>query len=254
MAVRTPAFNALNLPPIRIYSNTAGGTALTNPLTQATGNVNNFTQSAIQNLSNGVNSSSDHICYPDNNANDSTGFIDIGITSSGYAQAAYSVTGPNEAYVFGSAPAGSGKSGDMVFATDSSGTSNGMRWYVGGFAKAIGAYSLQLVGSNGLFQVKEGLGLAAKVIVNNGATTTYTVPPKTSYVYLTTTAASMAMTMPAAAAAIDGLLLTVCPSAAVATVTWSSTGATFVGAPASFGPNTPVRMIYDHASLAWYPA
>lgn len=235
-------------------SGSAAGTTLTNPLVQATGTVNNFTQAAIQNLSTGVSASSDHIAYPNNNTNDLTGFADMGMTGSGFADAAYTVTGQNEAYLFGSAPSGAAKSGSLVLATDSTGTNNNIEFYVGGFNKAKAAYSARLLGTNGLFQIAEGLALTGKNIVSNGATTTYTVAAKKNYVYLSTTAASLAFTLPAAAASIDGLLVTIVTDTSVATLTWGSTGATFVGAPAASTANTPIRMIYDHASLKWYPA
>lgn len=229
------------------------GTSLTNPNMQASGKVNNYCQVSNQNLSNGVNASSDHIVYPDNVANDTTGFTDMGVCSSGYAQAAYSVTGPNDSYLFASAPTGASSSGDMVYACDATGTSNGHRWYTSGFNKAITAWAMKLTGT-GLLSLGFGLSLASssKVIVNNGATITYTVPAGCSYVNITTSAASLSMTFPAASAAIDGLMITVTPSAIVATVTWASAGATFIAAPAAFSANTPVRMIYDHASLKWY--
>ena len=95
--------------------------------------------------------------------------------------------------------------------------------------------------------------MTGKVIAANGATTSYTVPANTGYVYLTTTAASLAVTLPAGSALIDGLEITIVPSATVATVTWVSTGASFVGAPAAFAANTRVSMIYNHATTAWYP-
>ena len=95
--------------------------------------------------------------------------------------------------------------------------------------------------------------MTGKVIAANGATTSYTVPDNTGYVYLTTTAASLAVTLPAGSALIDGLEITIVPSATVATVTWVSTGASFVGAPAAFAANTRVSMIYNHATTAWYP-
>lgn len=237
-----------------LAAGSTAGTTLTNPLIQATNTVNNFTQAAIQNMSSGASASSDHIAYPNNNTNDLTGFADMGMTGSGFADAAYTVTGQNEAYLFGSAPSGASKSGSLVIATDSTGTNNNIEFYVGGFNKAKTAYSARILGSNGLFQVAEGLGNLSKSIVANGATTSYTVPAKKNYVYLTTTAASLAFTLPAAAAAIDGLLVTVVTDTSVATLTWASSGATFVGAPAASTANTPIRMIYDHASLKWYPA
>lgn len=230
------------------------GTLLTNPNMQATGSVNNYCQVSNQNLLNGINSSSDHIVYPDNIQNDGTGFMDMGVCSSLYAQAQYSITGPNDGYVFMSSPIGNATaSGDMVLGTDSNGTSNGYRFYVNGYSKAIAQWSVKITGT-GLLQAGYGLALSnsAKVIINNGATTSYTVPAGASYVNLTTSAASLAMTFPAGSSAIDGLILIVTPSATVAAVTWSSTGATFIGAPSSFVANTPVRMIYDQPTTKWY--
>lgn len=237
-----------------VAAGASGGTTLTNPLIQATGNVNNFTQAGIQNLSAGASSSSDHICYPNNNTNDLTGFADMGMTSSGFADAAYTVTGQNEAYVFGSAPSGVSKSGSLVLATDSTGTNNHIEFFTAGFNKAKTAYAARIIGSSGLFQFAEGIAITAKSIVNNGATATYTVAAKKNYAYLTTTAVALAFTLPAANTLIDGLLVTVVTDTSVATVTWVSSGATFVGAPAASVANTPIRMIYDHASLKWYPA
>lgn len=228
---------------------------LTNPLLQTTNSVNDYTQISSQNKSAGANASADHIAYPDNvTSSDLTGFVDIGITSSAFAQAAYTVTGANEAYLFGSAPSGASKSGSLVIATDSTGTNNNIDFYVGGFSKAKTAYSARFLGSNGLFQVKEGLSWMGKVISANGATVTYTLAAKLNYAYITTSAASLAFTLPAGAAAIDGLLVTIVTDTSVATLTWASTGTTFIGAPAASVANTPMRMIYDHASLKWYPA
>jgi len=228
-------------------------TTLTNPALQAVNSVNNFTQEAIQNKSAGTSASADFIAYPDNNTNDLTGFADMGMTSSGFTDAAYTVTGQNEAYIFGSAPSGASKSGSLVIATDSTGTNNNIDFFVGGFNKAKTAFSARVLGSNGMFQVNEGLSYLAKSVVANGATTTITIAAKKSYVYITSTAVSLAFTLPAGAAAIDGLVLTMVVDTTIATLTWASAGTTFVGAPAASTANIPIRMIYDHASLKWYP-
>lgn len=122
--------------PTSTLSIVIGGTpaVLTNPLLQATNSINDFTQISSQNKSAAANASADHIAYPDNvSASDLTGFMDMGITSSGYAQAAYAITGQNESYLFGSAPAGAGKTGDMVIATDSTGSANSIWFGTGGF-------------------------------------------------------------------------------------------------------------------------
>ena len=107
---------------------------LTNPVLQFTNSVNNYTQIAIQNKSAGVNASVDLIAYPDNvTSSDLTGFCNVGITSSGFSQAAYAITGSNDAYLFGSAPTGAGKVGNLIIATDSTGSANSIRFATNGF-------------------------------------------------------------------------------------------------------------------------
>ena len=118
-------------------SNANNVTALggaTNPIIAATGNSNNYIQTYQINYSNTQFASSDFIAYP-NNGNDSNGWIDMGITSNVFSQASYSVTGRNEGYIFMSAPGGSGTSGNLVFATDSTGLYNTIEFVVGGFNK-----------------------------------------------------------------------------------------------------------------------
>lgn len=110
---------------------------LTNPAIQGTNSVDNYTQVSLQNKSATANASADMIAYPDNvAASDLTGFMDMGITSSAFAQAAYAVTGANEGYLFASAPTASGKTGSMVLATDATGTRNDIRFYTNGFNAA----------------------------------------------------------------------------------------------------------------------
>jgi hypothetical protein len=86
----------------------------------------------------------------------------MGITSLAFSQSAFSVTGPNESYLFGSAPSGSGTTGNLVYATDSTGTTNAHQWYVGGFSQAKNAYKAQIT-SAGL-----QMGTSAKVLNSSG--------------------------------------------------------------------------------------
>jgi hypothetical protein len=135
----------------------------TNPIVVSTGNSNNYVQSYIvNNNSAGANASADFTAYPSNGA-DSAGWVDMGITGPNFSQAAYSVTGPNEAYLFGSAPSGASKTGNLVIATDSTGTQNRIQFYNGGFnvAKAntsatINQYGLGL----GTAVPSSGIGIA----------------------------------------------------------------------------------------------
>jgi len=117
---------------LTVGANSALGGA-TNPVLAMTGNANNYIQGYIYNLGNLAYSSADIVVYP-NNGTDTAGWVDMGITSLAYNQAAYAVTGPNEGYIFMSAPANT-SSGNLVFATDSTGSINAMQFYTGGFAQ-----------------------------------------------------------------------------------------------------------------------
>jgi len=100
-----------------------------------------------------------------------------------------------------------------------------------------------------------GIQVQGKAFTANGATTTFTYPVDKTYQYITTSAASLATTLPDTTAAKDGLIITLVAGSAVATATWvaGTGGATIVGAPAALVANTPVRMIYHHATTSWYP-
>jgi hypothetical protein len=157
MAVTLDGTNGVTAPGTETFGD---GTALggaTNPIVSMAKGANNYVQSYIVNNTNGASSSADVVAYPSNGA-DAHGWIDIGITSLSYADAVYTVTGPNESYLFGSAPTASGTTGNLVYATDNTGTANSHQWYVGGFTQAKGAWKMQLT-STGL-QLANALGVA----------------------------------------------------------------------------------------------
>lgn len=189
---------------------------LTNPAFQVTNSVDNYTQISIQNKSATVNSSADVVAYPDNvSASDLTGFMDMGITSSAYAQAAYAVTGANEGYLFMSAVSGSGKSGDMVLATDATGTTNAIRFYTGGFdltnrlrmkitstgVTFVTGVTLTNLMMSTTAPTVSGFGTSPSVVSNNG-TAAFTINVGTGG-----TASTGTITLPAAA---TGWVLTGC--------------------------------------------
>jgi hypothetical protein len=119
------------------YVQAGPGTAianLTSPVFGGIANSNSFIQAYVHNESSGTEASSDFIAYPDN-GDDISGWIDVGITSSTFNAAAFSVTEENEGYVFMSAPDSSGTSGNLVFATDSTGANNSIEFFVDGFDK-----------------------------------------------------------------------------------------------------------------------
>lgn len=127
---------------------------LTQPTLIATVNVDSYGQVAMQNFNGGVNASADFIAYPNNTqADDNTGFIDMGITGNGYNQAAYSITTPNDGYVFSSARAGDNLGGSLVLATDSTGTNNDIKFFVGGFTYNANAPHMVLTGNNRNFGI-----------------------------------------------------------------------------------------------------
>jgi hypothetical protein len=100
-----------------------------------------------------------------------------------------------------SAPAGASKSGNLVYATDSTGTANSHQWYVGGFTAAKGAWKMQLT-STGL-QLDTALatayggtnvtsaGTAGNLLASNGtnwassSAASLSIPTYTSTVTLT---------------------------------------------------------------------
>jgi len=107
----------------------------TNPLIGAGGNANNYIQNYIRNVNAGTEASADFVAYSDDGS-DVSGWVDMGITSSNYASDNFSVTGPGEGYLFMSATNGSGTSGNLVIATDSTGVHNDIVFQTGGFTGA----------------------------------------------------------------------------------------------------------------------
>lgn len=65
--------------------------------------TNDYAQIAFQNKGNGANSSTDFIAYA-NNGTDDSGYIDMGITSAVFNDPDFTITGPNDGYIFFEAP------------------------------------------------------------------------------------------------------------------------------------------------------
>ena len=118
----------------------------TNPIIAAAGSSTGYVQIYIHNDNNGSSASSDLAAYPDNGS-DASGYIDMGITSSTYSDATYPIYGANEGYLIMSAPSGTSTTGNLVYATDSTGTQNYHQWYVGNFGAAKSAWKMQLKGT-----------------------------------------------------------------------------------------------------------
>jgi collagen type VII alpha len=166
------------------FLNIGNGTLIggaTNPIFAAAGSANNYIQAYIHNDLAGTSASADFVAYPDNGT-DTHGWVDMGVTSSTYADPVYTCTGPNESYLFGSAPNGSSTTGNLVYATDNTGTANAHQWYVGGFTQAKSAYKMQL-GSSALdlkttISLNGSAGTSGQVLTSagTGAIPTWTTP------------------------------------------------------------------------------
>ena len=105
----------------------------TNPVLFASNNVNEYTQMAFRNASSGTNASTDMILYPDNGT-DFSGYIDMGITSSTFSDPEFTITGPNDGYIFMTAPAGTTGAGNLVLATGDLGSENKIIFAAGGLS------------------------------------------------------------------------------------------------------------------------
>ena len=160
------AYDATNKVLVLGSNSALGGT--TNPILALTGTANNYIQGYIYNASNTANASADLVAYP-NNGTDAAGWIDVGITSQSFNQATFSVTGANEGYVFMSAPSGSSTSGNLVIATDSTGTANAIQFYTGGFNGTKSAPKMALLSSGALaFGSMTSYGTTGQVLTSTG--------------------------------------------------------------------------------------
>ena len=104
---------------------------LTDAVVIAAGTSASFVQNAIVNLGNGLSSSADYIAYAGEGTNVS-GWIDMGITNASFDDPSFGVTGPHDGYIFMSAPTGTTGKGNLVLATDNTGTDNKIVFAAGG--------------------------------------------------------------------------------------------------------------------------
>jgi hypothetical protein len=108
--------------------------SLTNPTLVVTTTATDYAQIAFSNRSANANASTDLILYS-NNGTDASGYIDMGITSSNFADPDFTVTGKGDGYIFMvGAEAGSEDRGNLVFATSDTGTQNKIIFAAGGLA------------------------------------------------------------------------------------------------------------------------
>jgi hypothetical protein len=108
--------------------------ALTNPNLVIAVTETDYAQIAFTNRSSNANASTDIILYT-NNGNDASGYIDMGITSSNFADPDFTITGKGDGYIFMvGAEAGVQDKGNLVLATSDTGTENKIVFAAGGLS------------------------------------------------------------------------------------------------------------------------
>lgn len=110
------------------FSSTA---ALTNPVAVFETDQTDYAQIAFRNKGTAVSSSTDVILYT-NNGDDNHGWIDMGITSSNFNDPSFTITGKGDGYIFVSGATGGLDKGNLVLATDSTGSENKIIFAAGG--------------------------------------------------------------------------------------------------------------------------
>lgn len=106
---------------------------LTNPVITAVADSADYQQISFKNLNSGVNASTDFIAYS-NNGTDNAGYIDMGITSSNFADPDFTITGKGDGYIFMVGAEGGNDQGNLVFATGDTGSQNKIVFAAGGLA------------------------------------------------------------------------------------------------------------------------
>jgi hypothetical protein len=99
-----------------------------------TGSSATYVQSAMLNTN--ANGSADFAAYASNGTESTGGWVDIGVTGPTFSDAAYTITGKNDGYLFAQSVSGAGLTGNLVLATGSQGTSNAIIFGTGGFLAA----------------------------------------------------------------------------------------------------------------------
>lgn len=128
---------------------------LTNSLLTASKSANSFVQSALTNRSSGSSASTDFIAYADS-GNNTRGYIDMGIASSGFNDPAFGITKAGDGYMFVSAPTGTG--GNLVLAT-ADGTYGDIVFAANGFVSGT---------EQGRFKTGDGLYLTGNLVATTG--------------------------------------------------------------------------------------
>lgn len=96
-----------------------GGITLVNWVARLTGTANGYLQAALQNKSNGASASGDFIITTDTGT-DTTEYVDLGINGSAYSDAAWTVSGAKDGYLYTASShlsVGTAAAKDLIFHT-----------------------------------------------------------------------------------------------------------------------------------------
>jgi hypothetical protein len=128
-----------------------------------------YAQAALTNTA--ATGSSDWIAYGDNypGPNNDHGWMDMGYTGSGFNDPAFTITKPNDGYLFTGAVAGSGLGGNLVLATDNTGTYKDIVFATGSFyANAEVARFHGNTINGGTFTVQSDILAKGKLVLGAG--------------------------------------------------------------------------------------
>jgi len=141
-------------------------TGLTDTMAVFTSDTDAFSQVSVKNLNAGTTASTDVIAYT-NNGDNNTGWIDMGITSTTFADATYGITGPNDGYIFMSAPEGTTGNGNLYISTNNTGQQNDIVFSTNGFG-AISSEKMRLIGvSHDGLQPGLSINVEVETTINN---------------------------------------------------------------------------------------
>lgn len=113
-------------------------------------------------------------------------------------------------------------------------------------------FGLNSAGESVNFDVPALLALNQAPLVNEANLLTSATLTNVNTYFTGTAGPSFAITLPDANYNLNGVKYVVMSTAERVSTTWSSAGATVVGAPSTLLANTPVCLQYSHANLKWY--
>ena len=142
---------------------------------QASTNINGYAQVNHQNINNGTNASTDFVATADNSTGNDT-YIDMGINSSTYNQAGFTLNNPNDGYLYvsGNTTTGGGNlivatmtNKDIIFATNGQNLNNEVARITTANTVVIKSGIATTSISSGSLQVIGGVGVQGDIQAQN---------------------------------------------------------------------------------------